>query len=167
MNAISDDHPCILRDPGPGDIGWIVHRHGVLYAGEYGWNLHFEGLVAEVAGRFLSEHDPVRERCWIAERDGRIAGSIFLMRGDDGFGKLRLLYVEPWTRGLGIGRLLVGTCVAAARDCGYAGVTLWTTNVLHSARRLYEAEGFRLASEETFDTFGPVLTGQTWRLVFA
>ncbi|HEX7030091.1 MAG TPA: GNAT family N-acetyltransferase [Gammaproteobacteria bacterium] len=166
MNTPVESDTCVLRAPRPGDIGWIVHRHGVLYAEEYGWNERFEGLVAEVASDFLLTHDTANERCWIAECDARIAGSIFLMRGDGGFGKLRLLYVEPWTRGLGIGRLLVDTCITAAKDAGYAGLTLWTTSVLHAARRLYEAAGFVLEAEEGFDTFGPRLVGQTWRLVF-
>ncbi|HEX7046052.1 MAG TPA: GNAT family N-acetyltransferase [Gammaproteobacteria bacterium] len=158
--------PCTLRAPRAGDIGWIVHRHGVLYAKEYGWNECFEGLVAEVAGKFLRESDPVRERCWVAERDGAIAGSVFLARGEGGFAKLRLLYVEPSARGLGIGELLVRTCVDAARAVGYSGLTLWTTSNLDAARRLYEAAGFRLESEESFDTFGPTLVGQTWKLSF-
>ncbi|HEX7030783.1 MAG TPA: GNAT family N-acetyltransferase [Gammaproteobacteria bacterium] len=166
MATRAKNDACVLRAPGPGDIGWIVHRHGVLYAEEHGWNMRFEGLVAEVAGKFLRDHDPERERCWIAERDGRIAGSIFLTRGEHGFGKLRLLYVEPFARGSGIGQLLVETCIDAARDCGYRGLELWTTGVLHSARRLYEAAGFRLEAEARFDTFGPELAGQTWRLAF-
>ena len=156
----------VLRNPRAGDIGWIIHRHGALYAEEYGWNEKFEGLVAEVAGAFLRDHDARRERCWIAEREGRIAGSIFLARGDGNLAKLRLLYVEPSARGLGIGRVLVEECVRTARDCGYAGITLWTTSALHSARRLYEAAGFQLESEEAFDTFGPMLTGQHWLLTF-
>lgn len=169
-NTPVETESCTLRAPRAGDIGWIVHRHGVLYAKEYGWNECFEGLVAEVAGKFLrdsrSDNDPARERCWIAERDGAIAGSIFLMHGEGSFAKLRLLYVEPSARGLGIGELLVGTCVDAARALGYSGLTLWTTSNLDAARRLYEAAGFRLESEESFDTFGPALVGQTWKLSF-
>lgn len=161
------EEPCVLREHRPGDIGWIIHRHGVLYAEEYGWNTAFEGLVAEVAGQFLQHRDPAREHCWLAEHDGRIAGSILLTRGEGGFGRLRLLYVEPAARGLGIGQHLVGTCVRAARELGYTGLTLWTTGNLHAARRLYEAAGFRLESEKPFDTFGPQLVGQDWRLDFA
>lgn len=153
-----------LRAPAPGDIGWIIHRHGVLYAEEYGWNEKFEGLVAEVAGAYLREHDTLRERCWVAEHDGRIAGSIFLMRGNGDSAKLRLLYVEPFARGLGIGHALVNECISTARACGYSSIVLWTTNVLHAARRIYEAAGFILESEERFDTFGPSLVGQHWRL---
>ncbi|HEX6930362.1 MAG TPA: GNAT family N-acetyltransferase [Gammaproteobacteria bacterium] len=155
-----------LRAHLPGDIGWIIHRHGALYAQEYGWNTHFEALVAEVAADFLKNHDPARERCWIAECDGRIAGSIFLMRGDGGTAKLRLLYVEPWARGKGIGQRLVDECLRAAREYGYTAMTLWTTHNLPSARRIYEAAGFMLEKEEPFDTFGPHLIGQTWRLEF-
>lgn len=160
-------HPaCLLRAPRPGDIGWIIHRHGTLYAQEHGWNEKFEGLVAEVAGAFLRDHDPARERCWIAEHEGRIAGSIFLARGDGNFAKLRLLYVEPFARGQGIGQALVAECVRTAQACAYAGIALWTTSNLRAARRIYEAAGFRLESEQSFDTFGPPLIGQHWKLVF-
>ena len=153
-----------LRSPEPGDIGWVIQRHGALYAREYGWNNQFEALVAEVAAGYLREHDPVRECGWIAEMHGERAGSIFLMRGEGNEAKLRLLLVEPAARGHGIGQALVNACVDRAREAGYDALTLWTTHNLHAARRLYEAAGFTLVSEEAFDTFGPQLVGQHWRL---
>lgn len=155
-----------LRAPRPGDIGWVIHRHGVLYAEEQGWNMKFEALVAEVATGFLLAHEPVRERCWIAEVDGERSGSIFLMRGEGNEAKLRLLFVEPLARGRGVGQRLVEECVRTARECGYEAMTLWTTSNLNAARRIYEAFGFTLQSEAAFDTFGPRLVGQNWRLQF-
>lgn len=154
----------ILREPLPGDIGWVIQRHGALYAREYGWNQQFEALVAEVAGAWLRAHDPLRERGWIVEMQGEPVGSVFLMRGEGNDAKLRLMFVEPQARGMGIGAALVERCIETARGCGYEALTLWTTSNLDSARRLYEAAGFRLVSEESFDTFGPVLLGQHWRL---
>lgn len=166
MSETGKGAPCVLHAPCAGDLGWIVHRHGVLYSQEYGWNEKFEGLVAEVAAAYLRDHDPHLEHCWIAERNGAIAGSVMLVRAEGGFAKLRLLYVEPAARGFGIGRMLLAQCIDKARECRYAGVVLWTTSNLHSARRLYEAAGFRLESEEPFDTFGMPLVGQYWRLAF-
>ncbi|MBW3567174.1 MAG: GNAT family N-acetyltransferase [Proteobacteria bacterium] len=161
MNAESG---LLLREPVPGDIGWVIHRHGILYTREYGWNINFEALIAEVAARFMRERDPERERCWIAELNGRRVGSIFLMRGEGDDARLRLLYVEPDARGHGVGRRLVNECVTTAREAGYETLTLWTTNVLAAARHLYEEAGFTLQSEESFDTFGPRLVGQYWQL---
>jgi DNA-binding MarR family transcriptional regulator/ribosomal protein S18 acetylase RimI-like enzyme len=156
--------PWMIRPHRPGDIGWIVHRHGVLYSRDYGWNANFEGFVAEIAGKFAQSHDASREHCWIAERHGDIIGSVFLMRQDDQVAKLRLLYVEPAARGLGVGRRLVEQCLHFARSTGYRRVVLWTNDGLTSARRIYEAAGFQLVAEEPHSMFGPPMVGQDWEL---
>lgn len=156
--------PFVIRDPRPGDIGWIIHRHGVLYAEQYGWDESFEGLVAEIAGAFLRSFDPGRERCWIAERDGEVAGSIFLVKKSARVAQLRLLYVEPSARGLGIGGRLTDECIAFAKAKRYKTITLWTNDVLVSARKIYLAAGFELVKEEPHRSFGKGLVGQNWSL---
>jgi len=153
-----------LRPLRIGDIGWITHRQGILYAQEYGWDATYEGLVAEILGAFVKQFDPAGENAWIAERDGAIIGSVFLVRESATTAKLRLLYVEPSARGMGIGRHLVDSCIAFAREKGYRTLRLWTNDVLVSARRIYQASGFRLIQEERHHSFGKDLTGQTWEL---
>lgn len=156
--------PWTLRAPVPGDIGWVVERHGALYAAEYGFDGRFEALVAQVAGDFLATHDPGRERCWIAERSGVRLGSVFLVRQSDTVGKLRLLLVEPAARGLGIGRALTQACVAEARAAGYRQLVLWTNDILVAARAIYAACGFRLVESTPHADFGPPMVGENWVL---
>lgn len=153
-----------LRPLRVGDIGWIIHRQGLSYAEEYGWDLTYEGLVAEILGTFVKQFDPAAENAWVAERNGAIVGSVFIVRESAAIARLRLLYVEPGARGLGIGRHLVDSCVAFAREKGYRTLRLWTNDVLVSARRIYQAAGFRLVKEERHHSFGKDLLGQTWEL---
>ena len=150
--------------PRPGDIGWIIHRHGVLYTQEYGWNEQFEALVGKVASEFLRKNNPKRESCWIARMKGQIVGSVFLVEQSKFTAKLRLLYVEPSARGHGIGAALVDRCIRFARRAGYRRMILWTNSVLHAARHIYERAGFTLIDEEPNVTFGPKLVAQTWKL---
>jgi GNAT superfamily N-acetyltransferase len=156
--------PYLLRGHQPGDMGWIVHRHAVLYAREWGYNAGFEALVARICADFLDRLDPARERCWIAERDGVNVGSVFLMRKADEVAKLRLLIVEPAARGLGIGRRLVEECIDFARNVGYRSITLWTNDVLIAARNIYQQAGFRLIASAPHRDFGPPMVGEDWEL---
>ena len=156
--------PSIFRSHQPGDIGWITHRQAVLYNQEYGWDETYEALVAEILAAFVRNFDPRRERSWVVEREGEVVGCVFVMRKSEDTAQLRLLYVEPSARGLGIGGRLVDECIRFARNKGYRRMILWTNDVLVSARRIYESAGFQLTSEEHHHSFGKDLVGQTWEL---
>jgi DNA-binding MarR family transcriptional regulator/GNAT superfamily N-acetyltransferase len=154
----------LLREPGPGDLGWMVQRNAAVYAAEYGWDQSYEALVAQVVADFGQHHDPARERAWIAEVDGEPVGCVLCVRRDHETAQLRILLVDPAVRGLGIGARLVEECIRFARTAGYKSLVLWTNDVLVSARRIYEAAGFALVDEEPHHSFGHDLVGQTWRL---
>jgi GNAT superfamily N-acetyltransferase len=164
--------PYLLRAPQPGDIGWVIARHGALYAAEYGWDLTFEGLVAQIAGRFVEQFDAKREACWIAERHGENVGCVFLVQARDdktgkperGTAQLRLLIVEPSARGLGIGARLVAECERFARQAGYRRIKLWTQSILVAARAIYAKAGYQLVSSEPHRSFGADLMGEMWEL---
>jgi DNA-binding MarR family transcriptional regulator/GNAT superfamily N-acetyltransferase len=173
VQNILDDSPgdrpaaYVLRSPGPGDLGWVVRQHGLLYAGEYHFDAEFEALVARIVADYANDHDPRREAAWIAEVNGEPAGSVFCVREDDRTARLRLLLVDPAARGLGIGARLVAECVSFARRAGYAEIVLWTNDILTAALHVYQAAGFQLVEEERHQSYGHELTGQTWRLALS
>ena len=158
------DPSVTLRSPGPGDLGWVVQRHGEIYHEMRGWDSTFEALVADIAGKFLRDFDPRWERGWIAELNGDRVGSIFLTRKSETMGQLRMLLVEPSARGRGLGARLVGECVSHARQVGFEKMGLYTSKGLESARRLYEAAGFQLVREEREDIWGKTHTAQWWEI---
>ena len=157
--------PYAVRTHRPGDMGWVVHRHGVLYAQEYGYDETFEALVAEIVAKFIQNYDAKREHCWIAEHEGEIAGSVFLVAESNSVAKLRLLLVEPSARGLGIGARLVSECVRFARRAGYQKIVLWTQSELDAARHVYRKAGFSVIEEKQHRSFGKDLTAETWELL--
>jgi DNA-binding MarR family transcriptional regulator/GNAT superfamily N-acetyltransferase len=160
--------PYLLRTHQPGDIGWVVHRHGVLYSQEWGYDERFEALVAQIVADFVRRFDAARERCWIAERNGERVGSVFLVQQSKRIAKLRLLLVEPSARGLGIGRRLVEECIAFARQCRYRKIVLWTQSELKAARNIYQQTGFRLAGTERHQSWGrDDLVSESWELDLA
>ena len=164
LGAPRDKPPYLLRPHQPGDMGWVVSRHGALYAREYGWNLALEASVAEIVAAFIKNFDAARERCWIAEIDGEPVGSVFVMKHSDQVAKLRLLLVEPAGRGQGLGQRLVGECISFARACGYRKITLWTQSILLAARKIYQDAGFVRVASEPHRGFGQSLIGETWEL---
>lgn len=163
--AVDQRRVLVRRADRPGDLGWVVMAHGEVYSEQFGWNTEFEALVARIVADYAADHDPAREAGWIAEVDGKRAGCIFCVSGDEpGVAKLRILLVTPDARGCGLGAQLVDRCVQFARDAGYRRVTLWTNDVLVAARKIYQAFGFRLVDEEPHHSFGQDLNGQNWVL---
>ncbi|MBA1334948.1 MAG: Histone acetyltransferase HPA2 [Firmicutes bacterium] len=163
--SLKFSEPFFLRMHEPGDMGWVIHRHGVLYAKEYGWDERFEALVAQITAEFINNYNPERERCWIAEMNGEIVGSVFVVQKDEEVAKLRLLLVEPKARGLGLGTRLVHECIRFAKRVGYRKLVLWTNSVLLEARHIYRKAGFTLVEEEAHHSFGKDLIGETWELI--
>jgi len=167
--------PYLLRPHHAGDMGWVISRHGALYAREYGWDMHFEALVARIAADFIDRFDAQREACWMAERDGANVGCVFLVQARDdatqasidGAAQLRMLLVEPAARGLGIGARLVAECESFARQAGYRKIVLWTNSVLTAARSIYQKTGYRLVRSESHHSFGHALVGETWELTLS
>ncbi|HEY3744236.1 MAG TPA: helix-turn-helix domain-containing GNAT family N-acetyltransferase [Bryobacteraceae bacterium] len=165
LNPTSTQDPFILRGPRVGDMGLVVAQQALLYQREYGWDERFEALLAKIAGQFIDEFDPKREKCWIAERGGEVVGAIFLVKTEDPkVAKLRMLYVNPSVRGLGIGNRLVEECIRFARDCKYRKITLWTQSILVGARRIYERNGFKLVKSWPYRDIGHDLISETWEL---
>ena len=154
----------VLRDPQPGDIGWVVQQHGEIYAREYGWNSEFEALVADIAAKFIRSFQPEWEKCWIAELDGERAGAVFLVRKSATTAQLRMLLLAPRARGMGLGARLTDECIAFARSKGYKKMVLWTNSCLTAARGIYAARGFKLEKSEPYEGFGQQLVGETWSL---
>jgi DNA-binding MarR family transcriptional regulator/GNAT superfamily N-acetyltransferase len=157
--------PYFLRQHQPGDMGMIVHKHGALYWKEYGWDEHFEALVAQITADFIDNFNPKRERCWIAEMDGEVVGSIFAVEESEEVAKLRLLLVDPKARGLGLGSRLVDECIKFSRHTGYKKLVLWTNSVLVEARHIYKKKGFELVAAENHHSYGQDLVGETWELL--
>lgn len=160
--AAPPERAYVLRPHRPGDMGWVVARHGALYAQDYGWDISFEGTVAEITAQFVKNFNPARERCFIAEMDSEPVGSVFVVRASDDIAKLRLLIVDPSARGRGVGRKLVEECVAFARAAGYRKMTLWTQSILTGARKIYQDCGFTLVASEPHKSWGADLVGETW-----
>lgn len=164
MTAESTRQITLRQELRPGDVGWVVKRHGELYAQEYGWGIEFEALVAEILATFVQDFDPRWDHVWLAEIDGETVGSVFVVKQSEMVAKLRLLLVEPRARGLGIGRLLVDECIRFAREAGYREMTLWTQSILLAARYIYGQAGFRLVHSEPYTGIGRDLVSETWNL---
>jgi DNA-binding MarR family transcriptional regulator/N-acetylglutamate synthase-like GNAT family acetyltransferase len=156
--------PYIIRFHQPGDMGWVISRHGALYAQEYGWDITFEAYVADTTAKFIRDFNPKRERCWIAERNGRNAGSVFLFDKGDNIAQLRMLIVDPEARGLGIGHRLVDECIRFARQCRYSKMLLWTVDLLTAARKIYDQAGFKLIESTKTHAFGSDHSDEWWEL---
>jgi GNAT superfamily N-acetyltransferase len=154
----------MLREPQPGDMGWVVQMHAEIYAKEYGWNSDFEALVAEIVVKYLRKRQPEWERCWIAELDGQRVGSVFVVRKSKTVAQLRMLILLPQARGLGLGARLTDECIAFARSKGYKKMQLWTNSCLEAARGIYAQRGFQCIRSEAYAGFGQALVGETWEL---